>query len=345
MAGLRPSSWQQRLRAVSHHIDIASDPAASESMTRPSAPEDGPLHGVRVIDLTIMIAGPAAAGLMADWGADVIKVEPPGLGDPQRVFYQFSFNMRSSTPNAGFHVDNKGKRSVVLDLKSEEGKAAMEELLAGADVFVSNLRLRALEKLGLGPEQLHERFPHLVCAYSTGWGSTGPDADKAAYDASAFWSRSGMAMAGTPDAEDTTFGGVGNGDHVTGMSMVMGICAALFNRARGAAGRIVETSLFRTGIYCNGWGVQEALHGKPAGSPAPRAKAGQPTIKAYTCAPDPDGGPDRIFLFGLETDRHWPPTATAMGHPEWLTDTRFSTTRERARHVSPRLAIATTFSA
>ena len=100
-----------------------------------------------------MIAGPAATGIMADWGADVIKVEPPGLGDPQRVFYQFSFNMPNHTPNAGFHVDNKGKRSVVLDLKSEEGAAAMEELLAGADVFVSNLRRKALEKLGLGTRQ------------------------------------------------------------------------------------------------------------------------------------------------------------------------------------------------
>ena len=138
-----------------------------------------------------------------------------------QVFYQFSFNMPNHTPNAGFHVDNKGKRSVVLDLKSEEGAAAMEQLLAGADVFVSNLRRKALEKLGLGPEQLHERFPHLICAFSSGYGFVGPDADKAAYDASAFWSRSGMAMAGTPDGEDTTFGGVGNGDHVTGMSMAM----------------------------------------------------------------------------------------------------------------------------
>ena len=155
--------------------------------------------------------------------------------------------------------------------------------------------------------------PHGQSRFACSVGPTGrtggPADDKPGYEGSGFWARSSAAWQHGSGSEYPPLIQPGFGDHTTSLSMVGGVLAALLAAKTTGKGQVVETSLMRTGIYCNGWGVQEALHGKPAGSPAPRAKAGQPTIKAYTCAPDPEGGPDRIFLFGLETDRHWPPTA------------------------------------
>src|SRR6185369_8650188 len=214
------------------------------------------LEGVRVVEMGLWVAGPAAAGVLADWGGDVVKIEPPA-GDPMRAFFQLATGSKVDR-NPPFDLDNRGKRSVVVDLRVAEGRAALDRLLATADVFVSNMRPDALARLGLDAASLTARFPRLVYASVTGYGRTGPDADRPGYDVGAFWARSGVAQTLAPEGTPPPMIRGGFGDHVTAITTVSGILAALFERERSGRGRIVETSLLRTGAYCLGWdlGIQ-----------------------------------------------------------------------------------------
>ena len=150
----------------------------------------GPMDGVKVVELGVWVAGPAAGGILADWGADVIKIEPP-TGDPARMFGRMlGIEDRVSPP---FEMDNRGKRSIVLDLTTDEERSTALELLSEADVFLTNVRPAALRRVGLDFETVADRNPRLVYGLITGYGESGPDADRAAYDVAAFWARSGLA--------------------------------------------------------------------------------------------------------------------------------------------------------
>ena len=143
----------------------------------------GPMDGVRIVELGVWVAGPAAGGILADWGADVVKIEPPA-GDPARTFQRMlGGDMETNPP---FEMDNRAKRSVVLDLTTDEGRGLALELLEGADVFITNLRVGALQRLGLDFESVEARLPRLVYCHITGYGREGEDADRAAYDVGAF---------------------------------------------------------------------------------------------------------------------------------------------------------------
>ena len=188
------------------------------------------LSGVRVVELAAWVAGPAAGGVLADWGADVVKVEPPA-GDPQRgVFSAIGANEQTAVPP--FEVDNRGKRSIVLDLRSETGSAAMERLLERADVFITNTRVAALERLGLDHRAVRRRHPDLIYGIITGYGLEGPDAHRPGYDIGAFWARSSLASSVVPPGTLPPPIRSGLGDHVTGMTLAGGICGALFDRQR-----------------------------------------------------------------------------------------------------------------
>ncbi|MCS5635230.1 MAG: CoA transferase, partial [Myxococcota bacterium] len=163
----------------------------------------GPMEGVKVVELGVWIAGPAAGGILGDWGADIVKIEPPGIGDPSRLFAGM---LGADMPfNPIFENDNRNKRSVVLDLAKPGGQALAYELIDGADVFLSNVRTASLARLGLDPETLRARNPRLVYASITGYGLEGPDADRAAYDIAAFWARSGIAAALTQPGQPPPF--------------------------------------------------------------------------------------------------------------------------------------------
>ena len=162
----------------------------------------GPLEGTRVIDLGGFVVGPSTAAIMADWGADVVKVEPPD-GDPNRAW--------TTDRNPAFELDNRGKRSVILDLKVPQGIGVLLELLATADVLVTNMRPRVLESMGLDYESVAERFPRLIYAAITGYGPVGPDRDRAAYDAGAFWSRAGVLATMTRDGDPLPYTPGGRG--------------------------------------------------------------------------------------------------------------------------------------
>ena len=149
----------------------------------------GPMEGIAVVELGLWVAGPAAAAILGDWGADVIKVEPPD-GDPFRGLLSAAGLDGSSPP---FELDNRNKRSMGLNLAIEEGRRIAAEVVDGADVFVTNARPGALARAGLDYETVAARNPRLVYAHVTGYGLEGEDADRAAYDVGAFWSRAGVA--------------------------------------------------------------------------------------------------------------------------------------------------------
>ena len=292
----------------------------------------GPLQGVKVIEMGVWVAGPAATGLMADWGADVIKVEPPA-GDPQRfVFGALGVADQKGVPP--FEIDNRGKRSVVLDLRNDDDLQKMFALLEEADVFVSNVRPTGLARMGLDPESLTKRFPRLIYGQLTGYGATGPDVDKAGYDIGAFWSRSGLAHTTVAPDELPPAIRSGQGDHTTGLSMAAGVLAALFDRERTGAGRVVSTSLLRTGIYTLGWDVGVYLRFGKRQSTKSSRKNPAPQMNCYRCA---DGR--AFWLLGMEADRHFPGLLKAIGREELAGVENFKNARARSINAGEFIAV------
>jgi crotonobetainyl-CoA:carnitine CoA-transferase CaiB-like acyl-CoA transferase len=296
-----------------------------------SPSEVGVLAGIRVVELTMWVAGPSAGGLLADWGADVIKVEPPS-GDPQRnIFGALGYG---DLPVPGFALDNRGKRSVALDLASEDGAAMMEQLLASADVFLTNMRPKSLEGIGLSPEQVHQRHPNLVVGTITGYGLDGPDAELPGYDIGAFWARTGIARDLVPRGAAPLGVRGGLGDHYTGLSATAGLLAALLERGRTGKGRIVETSLLRTGLWAIGHQVVVQDHFGRLESAKPREIAPTPLVNCYESA---DG--HWFWLIGVEADRHFPTVAAAIDQPELVEDERFGDSKSRRKNSAELIAI------
>jgi crotonobetainyl-CoA:carnitine CoA-transferase CaiB-like acyl-CoA transferase len=292
----------------------------------PGARLTGVLQGYRVIELTAWVAGPAAAGLLGEWGADVIKIEPPG-GDPQRrVFGAIGVADQPAVPP--FELDNRTKRSVVLDLATDEGKADLERLLGTADVLVTNYRTEALARLGLGADEVMARHPALVYAHITGYGRTGPESQRPGYDIGAFWARSGLAHSIVPPGEYPPPIRSAVGDHTTGVTLAAGILAALLERQRTGTGRLVSTSLLRAGIYVLGWDIGIMLRLGRLASTKPRLERKEPLLSCYRA------GDGKLFwLIGLEGDRHWPGLLRAIERPELADDERFRTNRDRAQNA------------
>lgn len=307
--------------------------AATASTAAPATPTVPlPLQGVRVVEFGHWMAGPLAGGLLADWGADVLKIEPPG-GEPMRTIFE-RMGAGADTPNAGFTWANRGKRSVTIDVKTDAGRAAFERMLARADVLLTNLRPDALARLGLGADALRERHPHLVyCTVSAyGWG--GPDQDRPGYDIAAFYGRSGVAH------EITTAGTAppallqGMGDAFTAMTAAAGILAALVERRTTGRGRCVEASLLRAGMWALGGELgQQALGGNPR-PPRPRERSRTPMYNSYRTADD-----RWFFLVGVEAHRHLPPVLRAIGRADLVDDPRFQNARGIGTHAAELIAI------
>jgi crotonobetainyl-CoA:carnitine CoA-transferase CaiB-like acyl-CoA transferase len=275
------------------------------------------LGRLRVVELGVWVAAPAAAALLADWGADVVKVEPPA-GDPMREVFG-SIGIEGDLPNPAFALDNRGKRSVVLDLRQADDRERFEKLLSSADVFVTNLRPDALDKLDLEPEATSRRHPHLVYCSVTGYGLKGDDRNRPTYDIGAFWARSGLSSQMADGAGNPLNARGGIGDHITGLAALAGIMGAVLEQRETGRGRVVEVSLLRTGAYILGWdlGLQLAL-GKVAGAEA-RERNQSPLMNSYRAA---DG--QWFFLTGLESGRHIGPVCRALGRPDLLRDPRFA---------------------
>jgi crotonobetainyl-CoA:carnitine CoA-transferase CaiB-like acyl-CoA transferase len=286
----------------------------------------GPLAGIKVVELGVWVAAPAAGGILADWGADVIKIEPP-TGDPARMFGRML--QIDSGQNPPFEMDNRSKRSIVLDLATDDGIGTAFELLADADVFITNVRPAALQRLGLDFAVVAERNPRLVYGIITGYGMAGPDADRAAYDVAAFWARAGLADLLTRPGDTPPFQRGGMGDHSVAMTLAGAVCAALVARQGSGQGQLVTTSLYRQGAYTVSFDLNTLLLTGRQVAIGQRESMGNPCMNNYAA-----GDGRRFWIVGLDGDRHWPALCRAVDRTSWLDDVRFSTARARAANGS-----------
>ncbi len=282
----------------------------------------GPLEGVKVVEMGVWVAGPSAAAILCDWGADVIKIEPP-TGDPFRGL--FASGLGVAVPiNPPFEIDNRGKRSICLDLQNAEARGIAEQLVRDADVFVTNMRPRVLEQYGLDYDAVHAANPRLVYCQVTGQGPDGDDRDRAAYDIGAFWSRSGVGASLTGPGQPIVQQRGGMGDHMTGCNAAGAISAALVHRERTGEGQRVAVSLVRTGVYMMGWDFALEMRLGAKTIPYDRYHAPNPIINSY---PTKDGR--WMWLLLLQADRHWPDLLRAIERPDLQDDERWANITNR----------------
>ncbi|MDB5458180.1 MAG: fatty acid-CoA racemase [Caulobacter sp.] len=283
------------------------------------------LQGLRVVELATYIAAPGAGGIMADWGAEVIKIEAPD-GDPMRRFFETIGSQQDANPI--FELDNRGKRSVVLDIRTPAGREAAERLAATADIFLTNVRPGALARAGLDPETLTAAHPRLIYCSLTGYGLQGLDADRAGMDVAAFWSRAGVGSITAPKGAEPFPIRTGMGDHVTSLATVAAILAAVHERQRTGVGRLVETSLLRAGVYAIGSDMAIQLRLGRLASTRGRREATQPLANFFKTR---DGR--WICLLPRQGGADWPRIAAAAGRPDWVEDSRFASAKARRENA------------
>ncbi|MBM3140564.1 MAG: CoA transferase [Chloroflexi bacterium] len=286
--------------------------------------EDGPLAGLRVVELASWVMVPAAGGILAAYGADVVKVEPAGSADPSRGS---TIEVDGRRVESGFELANNRKRSIQLDLGAEAGREVAHRLLAEADVFLTNVRAKSLARATLAPEALAERYPRLIVAHGTGYGTRGDDVDRPSFDELAYWSRGGIAAAlRVEDGPPVGLSGA-MGDLPSATALVAGVMTALYRREREGRGGIVDVSLFQCGMWANGWVLQQALLGASPRARRERMRGFSPLYNSYVCA---DG---RWVQFAmLQPARYWRPLCRALGRPELAEDARFAEPAALAAH-------------
>lgn len=280
--------------------------------------------GVRVIELAQYVFVPGASALLADQGAEVIKIETTDGGDPYRSL-KVHDGREMGNINLAMELNNHGKKSVALDLKTEEGRELLLRLIETADVFLSSLRPQALRKLRLNVEDVRARNPKIIYARGNGLGFKGEEAGKAGFDASAFWARGGFAHVLTrPDAASPTRSRPALGDHAGSVSMAMGIAGALFRRERTGEGTVVETSLLANAMWI--------LSGDITYSQAPsfdehaymKQEGRFPLMSTYKTRDN-----RWIQLMLLAPDAFWPGLCAMLDITECLDDPRFATGQAR----------------
>src|SRR5579872_1387278 len=290
-----------------------------------------PLEGLRVLDLASFIAGPVATTVMGDYGAEVIKIEPPGEGDPQRKLGQ-AHSIPQHPVNFCWHLVNRNKRSIVLDLKHADGRAVFDRLLATADVMVVNYPLKVRARLRMRYADVAATNPRLIYASMTGYGEHGPDAEQPGFDSTAFFARSGLLDALTYEGGPPAFSLPAQGDQMAGMNLFAAIAMALLHRERTGKGCEVSSSLHASGLWSNGMLVQGALLGAFVAPRPPRTKPRSALANQYRTS---DGR--WIQLTIVREDKLFPELCQAIERPDLLGDPRFRTTELRRAHA-PELA-------
>ncbi|MDB5444966.1 MAG: fatty acid-CoA racemase [Phenylobacterium sp.] len=275
------------------------------------------LQGYKVVELGTYIAAPAAAATLGRWGAEVIKIE--GLeGDPIRWVRPI---YRPDIP-PNFELDNYGKRSIALDFAKPEGREIVLDLVRDADVFVTSFRASSLAKAGFDFDSLHALNPKLVYGSVSGYGLQGPGADKNAFDLTAFWSRSGLALQSFPPDAMPSNVRPGIGDHLTALTLTLGVVTALLEREKTGVGRLVETSLLANGLYVGSYDLIEHMR-RGEGLPN-QSRAAADSTPFYR------SGDGRWFaFFPNHPQRDWPAIFAAANVPELAHDARFNTVEGR----------------
>ena len=290
-----------------------------------------PLEGIRVVEVANWLAAPSAAALMADLGADVVKIEHP-VGDPWHTML-----MRGRKPDfdpatdvdAPYELDNRGKRGVALSLEAPGAGDVVKRMVSAADIFITNLTAPRIARYDLTWEMLQQTNPRLVYVVLTGYGTRGPDNAMTAFDHSAFWSRSGiMGLIGEPDGPPMQCR-PGQGDHTTSLNLLSGTLAALRLRDMTGEGQFVEVTLQRTGVWTIGAEVASSLITEDQPPRTDRIRPGNPLFNSYETA---DGR--WLSLVMPTADRHWIPACRAMGREVWMADERYSTLVGRMEHTA-----------
>jgi crotonobetainyl-CoA:carnitine CoA-transferase CaiB-like acyl-CoA transferase len=291
----------------------------------------GVFAGVRVVELAQYVFVPGASVLMADQGAEVIKIEPPGTGDPYRSL-KIGDGREMGITNLAMEQNNRMKKSFALDLKSEEGREALLKLIETADVFLTSLRPKAIRALKLEVKDLRQRNPKIIYARANGLGFRGAEADKPGFDASAFWARGGMCYAMTRPGAQPTAPRPSLGDHAGSMGLAFGIAAALYKRAVTGEPSVVETSLLATATWMLSADItySQAPGYQVHGSYATRS----PLKYAYTTT---DGRIIQLML--LDPRPHWVPFCKMLNLDELAVDPRFSDHEARMKNADDLISI------
>jgi crotonobetainyl-CoA:carnitine CoA-transferase CaiB-like acyl-CoA transferase len=271
-----------------------------------------------VIDCASFVAGPAAATIMSDFGARVIKIEPPGAGDSYRTLIQY--RGEEGCIDYFWTLDSRNKESLALDLKDPDERAFLDKLVARADVFITNYPFPVRKRLRLNAQDIRPLNKRLIYASLTPYGEHGPERDRTAFDATAWWARSGlMELVRATSNTERGMSVPGMGDHPTAVALYAAIVTALYRRQATGEGGEVSTSLLANGLWANGCQVQAALCGLEL---PPRGERGtrSPVVELYESA---DGRHFNVVI--VNAAREWPLLAKALGRPQWLDDPRFAT--------------------
>jgi formyl-CoA transferase len=287
-----------------------------------------PLAGLRVLDISTFIAAPAAAVALADFGADVIKIEPPGEGDPHRHNYKRAGSYPRSEHNFPLQLDGRLKRSIALDLKNDKARPVLDELIRRADVMIVNFPPPARERLRLRWEDVEPINPRLVYCSLTGYGESGPDRDRPGFDITAYFGRSGILDAARYEGGPPGISLPAQGDRATAMTLVAAILLGLRHRDQTGKGCWVGTSLYANGAWANG----TTLAGMAIGAkPVTREPPDRPRNALANLYRTRD---DRwLQLLVVRDDRMWSTVCTALGRPDLEKDARFADREERKRRA------------
>jgi crotonobetainyl-CoA:carnitine CoA-transferase CaiB-like acyl-CoA transferase len=292
-----------------------------------------PLEGIRIIDWTIWQQGPVASAMLADLGADVIKIEERVGGDPGRGIVAMSGVDLGARPNFYFEANNRNKKSLTLDLKQPEAIEIVHKLVEGGDVFVQNFRKGVAGRLGLDYATLREKNEKLIYASATGYGPDGPDSGEPSFDQLGL-ARSGIMMAaGEPDMPPLAIAG-GVADQMGAIMLAYGVLAAVIARERFGVGQEVDASHLGSMMMLQGLSVSARLMMGFALPRTQRSMAGNPLWNHYRCQDD-----QWLSLGMLQPDRYWADLCRAFGRPELAADERFVDMRVRAQNAAAAVAI------
>lgn len=279
------------------------------------------LKGLKVVDFSAYIAGPGTAGILADWGASVIKVERPGGDSMRHVFADLATDLGA---NPTFELDNRGKRGAVLDISKPAGRDALARLAAEADVFLTNVRPVSLKKHGLDDVTLRKANPRLVYAVITGYGLEGAEAHLPGFDVTAFWARAGVGYMTAPKGAEPFLRTSGVGDHATSLATVSAILAALYERHSTGEGRLVQTSLLGSGVYLTSSDLAVQLKFGRVASVRPRANPINALSNYY------QSSEGRWFVHNPRgSGGGWEKFCEAAGRPDLVADERFANGKAR----------------
>lgn len=278
--------------------------------------KNGPLSGIRVIELGTHVAVPSSCRLMAEYGADVIKIETAD-GDPWR-YSGLVVNLTVDDFSCPvFTIQNNGKRLISLDLKTEKGKEILLKLLKNADIFCTSVRMKALAKMGLDYDSLKERFPRLIYTHLTGYGHRGPDAEAPGFDVASFWSRVGARVSWVEKGTFPIRASGGYGDMVTGMLLFAGMTTALLGREKTGKGTFVSNSLYGTSMWVNAQSIMCAQPPYNHTFPEDVDRPGSPVVNDYVCK---DG--EWLALVGIGYEKNFPRYCHALGLDDVIDDPR-----------------------